>query len=468
MEGELIQIERNHGTAGRLGWLMTALPIVGIVVLAFLFGMVTSIRQAAPFYTVRDAWLAWCSLREQQDILSNPWPEYLWYPAEREPQGLVQSRPDQTYGDYTSYTSADGLATLVDGEGRIVHQWDAPFRRVFPHALHVPSWIPDHFIFMRRGLVYPNGDLLALYETIANTPSGCGLAKLDVNGRVLWTYDEYTHHDVTVGPDGRIYVLVHQLRRLTDSDTELKPLSDLPLVEDFVAILSPEGQELKRISLLDALVNSPYFRTMFIHVDRYGDITHNNTVDVIGEEFASHYPEVSAGDLMVCLRNLNLVLVVSPGTGQAVWGTTGPWEHPHDPDPLPNGNILIFNNLDVRGTEQGSSVLEFDPRTRQVDWLYTGDGRRSMRSDIRGSQELLPNGNVLITEPDHGRIVEVNRAGETVWEYVTPVRGGTGQELVPAVCGSFRFTREQLPFVEQLPATPARPALSGKVAAVEH
>jgi hypothetical protein len=39
-----------------------------------------------------------------------------------------------------------------------------------------------------------------------------------------------------------------------------------------------------------------------------------------------------------------------------------------------------------------------------------------------GSLERLPNGNTLIGETNRGRIIEVTRDGEVVWEYVTPIR----------------------------------------------
>lgn len=458
--------QSNPSASTSAVWVTRLVPILGIAVLAFLFGMVTAIRQTPPFRTVRDAWLAFCSLNEEQGIINTPWPKHMWYPADREQGGLIQASQDKSYGDYTVFTSGDAChATLVDRSGHEVHRWEAPFWRVFPHSKHVPSWVPERFIVMRRALVYPNGDLLALYETIANTPSGCGLAKLDASGNVLWTYDDYAHHDVSVGVDGHVYALVHELRYLTKEDTKLNPLTDLPLVEDYVAILSPDGVEEKRISLLDALIASPYYRPMLTHVDRYGDITHNNTVDIISKEFAGHYDGVSAGDLLVCLRNLNLVAVLNPETEKIVWATNGCWEQPHDPDPLPNGNILIFDNFLADGAHHGSAVVEFNPGNRQIEWLYTGDQNRYLRSDTRSCQQLLANGNVLITEGDHGRIVEVNRAGETVWEFVHPLRGGENLELVPLVCGARRYTVEELPFLNDPNRQPTRTVPAGDVAA---
>jgi hypothetical protein len=421
-----------------------------MALLCFLIGIVVAIRQSPPFYTVRDAWIAYCALTEQQSLLSAPWPAHLWWPAQNDARGLVQSNPTQFFGDFTLYSSGDGgRVTLVDQLGREVHRWQAPFRQVFPNARHIPSWIPDQFILLRSTYLYPNGDLLALYETTANTPSGCGLAKLDINGRILWTYAAHTHHDFAVAEDGRICVLTHRLRRVEAIEQQLRDLTTVPLVEDCIAVLSPEGKQMREISLLDALVESSYFRPLLTHVDRYGDITHNNTVNIIPEEFAAKHSGVAAGDLMICLRNLNLVAVVNLDSEKIVWATTGPWNHPHEPQPLKNGNILLFDNMLAKGTNVASGVVEFDPLNRQIVWTYGGRGQ--LHSDTRGAVEALGNGNALITDTDRGRIVEINRSGEIVWEYIHPNRGGENSEFIPVVCGARRYTREELPFVAELP-----------------
>ena len=415
-------------------------------------GIVVAINQAPPYHSVRNALVALSALREQNRILASKWPSHLWYRAPQPSGGLIGSEPSKSFGDFTVYTSAnDCSASLVDMKGGEVHRWKAPFHEVWPDAHHVESWLPDQFVYMRRAVVFPNGDLLAVYESTVNSPYGCGLAKLDRNSKVLWTYDAHTHHDLDVDQDGLIYVLTNRLRRVAKDDTNILQLTTHPvIIEDTVTILSPEGEEQKTISLLDALTASPYFRPLASHVDHRGDLTHNNTVNLVGPRFAAHHNGVSEGDLMLCLRNLNLVVVLNLESETIVWATSGPWNHPHDPDPLNNGNILIFNNVLAHGREHGSSVLEFDPLKSRTAWSYFGDGNVRLRSDIRACQQALPNGNVLITESERGRIVEVNRSGQIVWEYVNPVRGGDDQELVPIVCGAHRYTREQLPFIDAI------------------
>jgi hypothetical protein len=193
----------------------------GLGFLLFLAGMVAAINQSPPYHTVRDAWLALSAFGEQRELLASQWPAYTWMPAATSNKGLVTNQPGQTSGDYTLYTSGhSGDVMLLDMGGNLVHRWEAGFRKVWPSAPHVPSWLPEHFVYVRRAHATPNGDLLALYETTTNTPSGCGLAKLDRTGNVLWTFDANAHHDFCIDTSGRIYVLTHQIRRITDTDTK--------------------------------------------------------------------------------------------------------------------------------------------------------------------------------------------------------------------------------------------------------
>ncbi len=56
-------------------------------------------------------------------------------------------------------------------------------------------------------------------------------------------------------------------------------------------------------------------------------------------------------------------------------------------------------------------------------WRYVGDPPRSFYTEAGGSAQRLPNGNTLITERATGRIFEVTRESETVWEFVNSAAG---------------------------------------------
>jgi outer membrane protein assembly factor BamB len=113
---------------------------------------------------------------------------------------------------------------------------------------------------------------------------------------------------------------------------------------------------------------------------------------------------------------------------------------------LPNGNVLLFDNYGHYREGGISRVIEFDPKTMELVWSYTGSGDHPFESAIRSGQERLPNGNTLITESDGGRLLEVTRDGDIVWEYINPERRsddgseprGANGELIAVVSGGQR------------------------------
>ncbi len=83
------------------------------------------------------------------------------------------------------------------------------------------------------------------------------------------------------------------------------------------------------------------------------------------------------------------------------------------------GNDLhrIFDN-GRHGTY--SRVIEIDPTTGDIVWKYKADIPENFYSKWRGSNQRLPNGNTLICESEKGRVFEVTREREIVWEFYNP------------------------------------------------
>ena len=107
----------------------------------------------------------------------------------------------------------------------------------------------------------------------------------------------------------------------------------------------------------------------------------------------------------------------------------------HDIKPLPNGNILIFDN---NGNSERSRVIELDPVTGRIEWTYRGESADDFYSQMCCAATRLPNGNTLATESDGGRAIEVTSDGAIVWEYLNPERAGDRGELVATL---FEMTR---------------------------
>jgi hypothetical protein len=162
-------------------------------------------------------------------------------------------------------------------------------------------------------------------------------------------------------------------------------------------------------------------------------------------------------------RQTNIIAITEKKTGKIVWQvgpeyTATPAErnlgqiigqhHAHMiPRGLPGeGNILVYDNggwagygAPNPGASKGidnalrdySRVLEFDPITLKIVWQYTPKeagfviptNAFMFYSGFISSAQRLPNGNTLITEGACGRIFEITREHEIVWEYINPYFG---------------------------------------------
>ena len=322
--------------------------------------------------------------------------------------------------------------------GEVLHEWRRPFSTVWDESARVRRPQPDSHVYFRKAKVFPNGDLLAIYEGVGDTPYGYGLVKLDRNSEVLWSYLAHTHHDLDIGPDGRIYVLTHEL-----VDQPLEGFDNLapPRLDDFLVVLSPDGEELQKISLLHAVAASDYPHLLHtVSAYAVADPLHANGVDLITARDAARFPFGQPGQILLSFRELGAIGVLDPDTQELVWATRGPWIGQHDPDILPSGNVLLFDNYGHFEKAEGRSrVIEFDPATMEIVWQYVGSAAAPLDSAIRASQQRLANGNTLITESSGGRILEVARQGEIVWQFVNPVRGGEQDGKIPIICWAERI-----------------------------
>src|SRR3546814_965446 len=153
------------------------------------------------------------------------------------------------------------------------------------------------------------------------------------------------------------------------------------------------------------------------------------------------------GRVLRSCRGIGTLAVIDLDSEEIVWARRGDWAGQHDPDILPNGNILLFDNLGKLGPGGRSRILEIDPQTGAEVWRYEGSGEVFFESDARASQERLPNGNTLITEAAGGRLFEVSPDGRIIWEFINPVREKhpeTDEAIIPIVSWAQRISPETL------------------------
>jgi hypothetical protein len=444
-------------TEGRLvGALQRAGFILAVAFLGVIAGSYLVFADAFPARFLTNAYQGGQALLEKWTKWNEPYPGEFWQPLRARASGVTVFDPGRAANGLTLYTSGEGQkAVLISMTGQVLHEWHLPFSAVWDNSAAVVHPQPDSLIYWRKAYMYPNGDLLAIYEAAGDTPWGYGLVKIDKDSRVIWKYLQHVHHDLDVGADGRIYVLTHEIRsNVYRFFKHLKP----PRIDDFVVVLSPDGEELQKVSVVDAFLASPYARmTNLVAWYSKGDYFHTNNIDVLDPAAAGHLAPGARQPVLLSMRELGAIAILDLADQRLRWAIRGPWVGQHDPDLLPDGHILLFDNSGDYGPGGISRVLEIDPRTQQIVWQYAGDADHPLASMVRSAQQRLANGNTLITESEGGRLLEVTPAGEIVWEYYNPVRAGEGVDKIAVVSSGQRIEPATLApdFLASLASAPA-------------
>ena len=338
------------------------------------------------------------------------------------------------------------MAYLVSQAGEVVHEWAIAFEELWPRDLPFAT-VAEHKEFIRRAHVFPNGDLLAVFEYI-------GIFKLDRDSNVLWKSLTQNHHDFAVSADGSIVSLIRRHVNFLEMARKYPgfPSPSSGILDDQIVLLDPAGVELKRVSLFEAFYRSEYvsFLSTLVAGEGSEDIFHANSVQIV--EGRQEQSPIAHGDILVSVRNLNLVVSVDLLDEHVSWVLAGKSIGQHQAQLLENGNILLLDNRG--GNRQSplkldqSQVLEVNPVSQEVVWRYVGSDESPFFTHWLGYVERLENGNTLITESSRGRIFEVSEEGRVVWEYLNPHRAGNEGELIATVMGAQRIRLEDLQFLE--------------------
>lgn len=314
-------------------------------------------------------------------------------------------------------------AVLTDMRGVVLHRWEREFRSVWPDYAAPKRGLNDHF--WRRAHLAPNGDVLAIFE-------GVGLFKLDARSNLLWAQQNGAHHDLFVTSEGAIYVLAREAKLIERYDPRA------PILEEFVLVLDPTGEERRRVSVLRAFEQSD-FAPLLARMPHSGDVFHNNTIELLDGSLADHSPAFRAGNVLISVLNLDLLAVLDLDAERIVWALGGAWRLQHQPTVIEGGRMLVLDN---QGLGEHSRILEFDPFSQQIHWSFSGAADGPFFTRTCGSVQRLPNGNTLITESDAGRAFEVTREKRIVWEFVSPHRAGRNDELIATLFDVVRLPRE--------------------------
>lgn len=393
-----------------------AILLSSLMLLVFAYGYAVS---ALGLFPDQFIW----SARLQADRVING-PHYL-SPRVYERQGIRAPAPGEVQPGLTlvstvwsEFGERPGLK-LIDMDGRVVHAWKADPDVLFPGLTAQRSW--DATLDVHGTYLFPNGDVVLNVEYM-------GTARLDACGGVVWTVPKGNHHSVARADDGTFWVPGTLWKEPGPGDTPEYAGITFPVYDDRLIHLDAAGRVLDEISVLEVLYQNdlqdfmPKMWQVRVGQNPHPDVIHLNDIEPLSADMADQYPDFAAGDLVVSLLKPNLVIVLDPRTRKVKWFASGPFIRQHDPDFIGGGWIGIFDNRydsTGRGTMLGGSrIVAIQPHTDSVKVLFPTEESEPFYTAARGKWQLLPNGNLLLTESLAGRIVEVAQDGRTVWEWV--------------------------------------------------
>lgn len=364
------------------------------------------------------------------------------YEAMVGPSGVLKYEKGKAYEGYTLFapTVKNKTTYLVDMEGNMVHKWESKY---------VPGLHAE---------LLPNGNLLRAgrvdQKDVAIGGIGGILEEIDWNGKVVWEYrmadkDHYQHHTFYRMPNGNTLVLGWERKSKQEAiakGRDPKTIPDKPVLNygvqhddfwvDFVREVNKSGKTVWEWHAWDHIGKGP--KKLDINyklpeptgtVYPNYDWSHFNTV--------SYIP--ATDQIVLNSRNFAEFYLINHKTGEIEyrWGNPsayGGGKAPswyddgdqkafgsHCATPLPNGNIIIFDNGSERPQGNRSRVVEVNPKTNAVVWEYESRDINSFYSYRQGAVQKLPNGNVFVTSTHHGHLFEVTPDKKIVWDYVSPV-----------------------------------------------
>jgi hypothetical protein len=339
------------------------------------------------------------------------------------PLGLTHHDPERAEPGYTLFSSVRGThATLLDMQGREVHRWHS-----------------DEGI--QYGSLIDNGHLLVRTlppKTVGGTEqiggSSASLIELDADSKVVWRYDDpLLHHDCLRLPNGNTIICLWEKLPLELSSSVQgghEHHEDPPQMwADVLREITPDGKTVWEWRSWEHL---DFAQHRICPLESRKEWTHLNSVQP-GPD----------GTLLVSFRLSSVVALLDRQTGALRW-SYGPGElsHQHHATWLPDGHVLIFDNGCHRPRAPSfSRVVEVDPAKNEIVWRYQAPTVLAFFSFMVSGAERLAGGNTFITEGATGRLFEVTKDGDIVWEYVSPHMFLSQFGPTPAIFRAHRYRK---------------------------
>ena len=257
----------------------------------------------------------------------------------------------------------------------------------------------------------------------ANTfPYQVGIAKIDVDGEIVWRRLDHSHHWITVGADQRIYTPYAELREDLDrvGETPIKlECREGVVYDEGIRVITPDGRLEREFSILREFAETGY-AGLFSGLPNGCDPVHINSVELVTPAVAEKLRKAETGDLLVSIRNINTIAILDQQSGKPKYVVSGLTAAQHSPVFLPDATVVVFDNMGGTLSLGGTRIARIDLETREASTIFPRPGEVNLIpffSEDGGHVSVSPDGNRVLTSlKAQGRIVELDvKTGEPLW-----------------------------------------------------
>jgi hypothetical protein len=407
----------------------------GIAVLSFLYGAATIKYEIFPYQLLREAklgWEAWASVERQKLRFPNAFEKF-------EPDAAaapVATRLDQgagaegilvTGGPYQLLERCPTwgcMAWIADRGGKVLHSWEVNLEELWSGISGFSGDVTQLSLYPVGMALGGDGSLVVSFQGRETYPIHIGIAKVDREGKILWKRFDHSHHWITMDAKGQVYAPYAYYRK--DMKGVAGTRVDLPCAAgeaymDGIRVLSPDGKPVREITLMDKFVAAGY-RGLFYGLRDGCNPTHLNSVDLASAEVAKRVPNVAEGDLLVSLREASAVALLDGKTGAVKYVVSQHTAAQHGPRFLPDGTVLVFDNLGGDRELGGSRIVRMDLVKGTSETVFPREAHDQLVpffSATAGHIDVSADGRrALVAATHQGRIIEIDVAsGKPLWVY---------------------------------------------------
>ncbi|MFC3301404.1 arylsulfotransferase family protein [Parvularcula lutaonensis] len=408
----------------------------GILFVVFMAGLTMGFLKIGPSFIVRDTLDVARELARDGKAYFASKPTKHIAPLRYDETGIVVADSSRMQPGVTFITGLFGNTLgvrLYAEDGALLHEWPINFFDVAREEMGYPFDTLIH-----GSALMPNGDIIVNLD-------GRGVMRVSACGEILWRSRDRSHHAVDLASDGTIWTPIYRPRY-----REERLLPGTTFNYDAIGAFDPDsGEMLREVDIVDAVIASGRQGLVLSNDVHPGDVMHLNDVEVLRPDMADAFPLFEAGDLLLSSRHFNQIWVLDGKTGALKWWHVGSTIGQHDPDFQPDGTITVFDNRTLGrpapengwlGTGGGSRIVSIDPVTHEDRVLYQSTPDNPFYTAFRGKHQVQPNGNILITETDAGRVFEVTPEGEIVWSLVNAY----DEDEIGWLMGALRYPADHL------------------------